>query len=77
MDKGYIGRIAIFELLVVDDDIRKLIMENVASATIKKKAIQKGMVTLREDGRSKILAGITSIDEVLRVTQDDLLELEE
>jgi general secretion pathway protein E len=77
MDKGYIGRIAIFELLVVDDDIRKLIMENVASSTIKKKAIQRGMVTLREDGRSKILAGITSIDEVLRVTQDDLLELEE
>ena len=73
MDKGYTGRIAIFELLVVDDDIRKLIMDNVASSTIKKKAIQKGMVTLREDGRSKVLAGITSIDEVLRVTQDDLI----
>lgn len=76
LDSGYRGRIAIFELLVVDDDIRHLIMQNVASSTIKKRAITKGMVTLREDGRQKVLQGVTSIDEVLRVTQDDLLDLD-
>ena len=75
-DSGYKGRIAIFELLMVDDDIRQLIMQNVASSTIKKMAISKGMITLRRmtpQGN----AGITSIDEVLRTTQDDMDDIEE
>ena len=61
---------------MVDDDIRQLIMQNVASSTIKKMAISKGMITLREDGRLKVMA-ITSIDEVLRTTQDDMDDIEE
>ena len=61
---------------VVDDEIRQLIMQNVDSNTIKKKAMHKGMKTLREDGARKVLAGETTIAEVLRVTQDDLLDLE-
>ena len=61
---------------MVDDDIRQLIMQNVASSTIKKMAISKGMITLREDGRLKVMAGITSIDEVLRTTQDDMDDIE-
>ena len=76
LDSGYTGRTGIYELLVVDDDIRHLIMKNVDSSTIKKKAISKGMKTLREDGARKVLQGETTIAEVLRVTQDDLLDLE-
>lgn len=61
---------------MVDDEIRALIMGNVDSSTIKKKAISKGMLTLRDDGTLKVLTGDTSIAEVLRVTQDDLLSFD-
>jgi general secretion pathway protein E len=71
IDTGYSGRIAIFEILTVDDDIRGLILSNSDSSTIKKTAIRKGMTTLREDGESRVLEGITSIDEIIRVTQED------
>ena len=73
---GYRGRTGIYELLMVDDEIRALIMGNVDSSTIKKKAISKGMLTLRDDGTLKVLTGDTSIAEVLRVTQDDLLSFD-
>ena len=73
---GYRGRTGIYELLVVDDEIRGLIMGNVDSNTIKKRAIKKGMLTLRDDGTRKVFAGETSIAEVLRVTQDDLLSFD-
>ncbi|MEZ4431340.1 MAG: type II secretion system ATPase GspE [bacterium] len=76
LDNGYRGRTGIYELLVVDDDIRQLIMQNVDSGTIKKKAIKKGMRTLRDDGALKVMRGETSIAEIMRVTQDDLLSLE-
>ncbi len=76
LDNGYRGRTGIYELLVVDDDIRQLIMQNQPSSIIKKKAIRKGMRTLRDDGALKVMRGETSIAEVLRVTQDDLLDLE-
>jgi general secretion pathway protein E len=71
------GRTGIYELLVVDDDIRQLIMDNVDSNTIKKRAIAKGMLTLRDDGARKVMRGDTSIAEILRVTQDDMLGLED
>ncbi|MCC6766078.1 MAG: type II secretion system ATPase GspE [Deltaproteobacteria bacterium] len=70
---GYRGRTGIHELLVVDDEIRGLIMKNADASAIRRTAVAAGMVTLREDGASKILAGETTIEEVLRVTQDDLL----
>jgi general secretion pathway protein E len=73
---GYRGRTGIYELLAVDDEIRALIMANVDSNTIKKKAIIKGMKTLRDDGTRKVLLGETTIAEVLRVTQDDLLSFD-
>lgn len=76
LDNGYKGRTGIYELLVVDDEIRGLIMQNVASGQIKKAAIKKGMRTLRDDGARKVMLGETSIAEVMRVTQDDLLDLE-
>ena len=61
---------------MVDDEIRALIMSNVDSNTIKKRAITKGMLTLRDDGTRKVFSGETSIAEVLRVTQDDLLSFD-
>ena len=67
---GYFGRTAIHEILVVDDDVRSLIVQRVPANTIREKAIAKGMRTLRQDGWRKALAGETSIDEVLRVTQE-------
>jgi len=68
---GYRGRIGIFELLLVDDDIRKFVTQNVDSKTIRRTAIEKGMSTLRADGARKVLAGITSIEEVLRATEEE------
>ncbi len=69
---GYKGRTAIYELMMVDDDIRQLILKNVDSNTIKKKAIEKGMRTLIDDGARKVAQGITTNSEVLWVAQQDL-----
>jgi general secretion pathway protein E len=70
--KGYIGRTLIQELLVVTEEIRTLIMQRKDSGTIKKKAIEQGMRTFRDHGVEKVLAGITTIEEVLSNTQTDL-----
>jgi general secretion pathway protein E len=70
---GYRGRTGIFELLVLDDDIRTLILKNYDSNTIKRTATDKGMLTLRQDGARKVLKGITTIEEVARVTQEDVV----
>ncbi|MFC1795303.1 type II secretion system ATPase GspE, partial [Planctomycetota bacterium] len=67
---GYLGRIGISELLVINDEIKELISQRRGSHIIKKAAIEKGMSTLREDGLRKALAGETTLDEVCRVTQD-------
>jgi general secretion pathway protein E len=68
---GYRGRIGIFELMVVDDDIRAMVSQNIDAKTIKRKAIEKGMSPLRSDGARKVLRGITSIAEVLRATEEE------
>jgi len=70
LETGYLGRTGIFELLVVDDDIKELIVKRSASHIIKEVAVEKGMSTLREDGLRKVLAGDTTLEEVCRVTQD-------
>jgi general secretion pathway protein E len=69
---GYHGRTGIYEFLLVDDDIRQLVLKNVDSGTVKKAAVSKGMDTLLSDGAKKVLAGQTSIAEVLSVTQEDI-----
>ncbi len=69
---GYRGRIAIFEVLPITDEIRELIMQRASVREIKERAISLGMRTLREDGIEKVKNGITTIDEVLRVTQLEL-----
>jgi general secretion pathway protein E len=68
---GYRGRLGIFELMLVDDDIRALVSQNIDAKTIKRKATGKGMRTLRADGARKALQGITSIAEVLRATEEE------
>jgi len=70
-DSGYKGRMGIHELMVVDDEVRSHVMQNAAASTIKRAAIAGHMKTLREDGALKVLAGHTSIDEVMRVTAED------
>ena len=69
---GYRGRTGIYELLMVDDDIRQLTLKNVDSSTIKRSGVQKGMRTLLDDGARKVLAGETTLAEVLSVTQEDI-----
>jgi general secretion pathway protein E len=73
---GYQGRIGIYELMVVDDEIRALILKNVDSNTIKAKARERGMITLREDGAMKAAEGVTTVEEVSRVTQEEAMTLD-
>ena len=65
---GYKGRIGIFELLIADDDMKKFILTSPSIVDIKEKAIKKGMILMRQDGFLKVLEGITSIEEIERVT---------
>jgi general secretion pathway protein E len=58
--------------MLVDDDLRQLVLKNVDSNTIKKKAVEKGMLTLLEHGAFKVARGVTTAAEVLSVTAEDL-----
>ena len=70
METGYRGRTGIFELLVMDDEVRELVKAASDSVTIKEAAVRKGMTTLFEDGLMKVKAGLTTLDEVMRVSQE-------
>lgn len=72
LQTGYLGRTAIFELLLVDDRIRNFIVSRQEAHRIKQAAVEKGMATLRQDGLRRALAGVTTIAEVYRVTQDSV-----
>ena len=67
---GYTGRMGIFELMELGDEIRQLIMKNADAATITNVARRNGMRNLREDGWLKVMNGVTTADEVMRVTQE-------
>ena len=67
---GYSGRIGIFEILELSEEIKKLITQKADSDMIAKKAIEEGMATMMEDGLDKIQLGITTIEEVMRVTKE-------
>lgn len=69
---GHRGRFGIFEIFVIDDDARKLIYEKVPSSVLRARAREMGMRTLREDGIRKVLAGLTTPDEVIRATVGDV-----
>ncbi|GBU15341.1 type II secretion system protein E [Polaromonas sp.] len=68
---GYTGRISIVELLVMTDSIRSMIMRHVTAGEIRQQAIAEGMQTMYENGLSKTVVGVTTIEEVLRVTRED------
>ena len=68
---GYQGRLAIYELLLMNESVRPLILNRAAASTISQHAIEMGMRTLRVDGWQKVKDGITTVEEVLRVTQSE------
>ena len=68
---GYKGRQGVFELLVVDDEMREMILRREAGNRLKKYAIEHGMKTLRDDGWDRVRLGVTSAEEVLRITKSD------
>jgi len=70
---GYTGRMGIYELLVANDEIRQMAMERTSSWEIRKVAVKAGMRTLRMDAWDKVVAGDTSVDELLRVTKGEAL----
>ena len=66
---GFMGRCGIFELMLITDEIKTLVDARHSAADIKKKAVEQGMKTLRQDGLEKVLRGTTTLEEVLRVTE--------
>ena len=72
LNTGYRGRTGIYELLLMSEEIGELILSRADANTIRKRATGKGMFTLRQDGAHKVLRGLTTIEEVLRVTQEDI-----
>jgi general secretion pathway protein E len=69
---GFMGRRGIYELLMMDDMVGPLVLKGADAQTIKRQAIEVGMDSLRDDGARKVLAGLTSVEEVLVATQDDI-----
>ena len=69
MDTGYRGRTAIFEVMLLDDHLKKLILKTSDANQIRRDAVRAGMATLLSDGKRKILEGVTTIEEVFRVTR--------
>lgn len=70
LNTGYCGRTGIYEIVLIDEEIRGLVLRRADSNTIRKMALEKGMVSLRSDGSAKVVNGATTIEEVLRVTQE-------
>jgi type II secretory ATPase GspE/PulE/Tfp pilus assembly ATPase PilB-like protein len=68
--RGYASRMGIFEMMDVTDEMRKLIMNNADASVLTRTARQNGMRNLREDGWRKIEDGVTTVEEVMRVTQE-------
>lgn len=67
---GYTGRIGIFEALNMTEELAKVVLEEPSEAVIAKEAARQGMVTMRQDGVMKVIDGLTTIEEILRVTED-------
>ncbi|MBU0759947.1 MAG: Flp pilus assembly complex ATPase component TadA [Candidatus Omnitrophica bacterium] len=69
---GYKGRTGIFELMIMDDELREMVIQGSSALAIREKACEKGMKLLRQDGLEKVLAGLTTWEEVSRVTEERL-----
>ena len=69
--RGYKGRIGIFEVLLMNDELRAMALKHASTSEIRRRAVQMGMKGLREDGWRKVAAGQTTVEEVIRLTQAD------
>ena len=67
---GYLGRVGIYEVLIVSDKIMHLTLERSSASAIEKQAVLEGMMTMKQDGYLKVLEGVTTLEDVLRVAQD-------
>jgi type IV pilus assembly protein PilB len=65
---GYKGRVGLYEVMEINDELRELILVGASALELKKKAIDQGMIMLRRSGLIKVAAGLTTIEEVLRET---------
>jgi general secretion pathway protein E len=70
--KGFTGRRGIYELLIADDAVGAMVLQNSDAQSIKRAAQSQGMDTLRDDGARKVLEGVTTVEEVLAATQEDV-----
>jgi type IV pilus assembly protein PilB len=68
---GYSGRLGVYELLVMDDSLRDMVTRNPDVVQLRKLCRESGLVTLREDGMQKVMKGLTTVDEILRVTENE------
>jgi general secretion pathway protein E len=73
LNKGFVGRRGIYELLVIDDAVGPMILKNADALSVKRTAISQGMDTMRDDGARKVLLGMTTVEEVLAATQEDII----
>ena len=69
---GYKGRLAIFEMIPMARELRKLVFDSANEDDIRESALKNGMITLREAGLSRVLEGITTVEEIVRSTVEDL-----
>jgi type II secretory ATPase GspE/PulE/Tfp pilus assembly ATPase PilB-like protein len=69
---GYKGRMGIFEIFIIDDEVRHMINQRTPTTVLRQRARELGMRTLREDGVRKVLAGLTSAEEVISITIGDI-----
>lgn len=76
INTGYAGRTGIHELMIMDDDLRSQLLKSTEATQLKKLAVKKGMRTLRDDGIDKAVRGITTLEEVFRVTAEDESDLD-
>jgi type IV pilus assembly protein PilB len=70
-NSGYKGRVALYEVMLINDNIRELILQGASNAEIKAAAIEGGMLTLRRSGLEKVKEGMSTLEEVVRVTFAD------
>ena len=72
LQTGFLGRTGIYELLLITDRVRSLVLQRADSTAIRRAAVDEGMDTLRDDGARKVLEGVTTPEEVLRATEQDI-----
>ena len=68
LDRGYRGRVGLYEVMEIDDDLREMILTGASAIELRRKAVEGGMISLRRSGLIKVMAGLTSVEEVVRET---------